>query len=105
MLAQLQNASTIANNLYNSISSAKKPAFFELVQHPTQATYTLMNMWISAGINNLRASQARLSTNNFADQVESLFIQDFSLENEYHTILNGNVISSDPSICVLMVRL
>ena len=46
-------------------------------------------MWISAGINNLRASQARLSTNNYADQVESLFEQDFALEQQYHSLLNG----------------
>ena len=54
-----------------------------------QATYTLANMWISAGINNLRASQARLSTNDYADQVEELFEQDHDLEVQYHTILNG----------------
>ena len=46
-------------------------------------------MWISAGLNNLRASQARLSTNNLADQVEDLFQQDYDLEVEYHSILDG----------------
>ncbi|KAJ3551132.1 hypothetical protein NM688_g4903 [Phlebia brevispora] len=89
VLQDLQNASTVATNLYNSVSSAMKPAFFQLVQHPVQASFTLANMWIAAGINNLRASQARLSTNDYADQVESLFTQDWNLETEYHTILNG----------------
>lgn len=46
-------------------------------------------MWVSAGINNLRSVQARLSANNYADDVESLFDMDFDLEHEYHTILNG----------------
>lgn len=83
------NLSALSTSLYNSISSDKKAAFFQLVQHPVQATVTLANMWIAAGVNNLRASQARLSTNNFADQVEALFDQDYSLETQYHQLLNG----------------
>lgn len=74
------------------MSSAIQPAFFQLVQHPVQASATLAHMWIAAGINNLRASQARLSTNNYADQVEQLFSQDFDLETQYHTILDGTLI-------------
>ncbi|KAH7905930.1 hypothetical protein BJ138DRAFT_1183402 [Hygrophoropsis aurantiaca] len=71
------NASTV---LYNSVSSAMKPAFFQLVQHPVEASHTVATMWIYAGINNLRASQAR---------VQSLFQKDYDLEVEYHTILDG----------------
>ena len=66
-----------------------QPAFFELVHHPVQATATLTSMWVAAGINNLRASQARLSANDYADQVESLFLHDATLEKDYHTILDG----------------
>ena len=40
-------------------------------------------------MNNLRVSQARLSANNLADQVESLFTQDYDLEVQYHTMLDG----------------
>lgn len=46
-------------------------------------------MWISSGINTLRASQARVSANQYADDVETLFEQDYSLEQEYHQLLNG----------------
>jgi hypothetical protein len=46
-------------------------------------------MLILAGQNNLRASQARLSTNSLADQVETLFEHDFDLETEYHSLLDG----------------
>lgn len=46
-------------------------------------------MYISAGINNLRASQARVSANDYISQVEDLFEQDWNLEVEYHTILDG----------------
>ena len=82
----LTNAST---KIYNSLSSDFQPAFFEMVQHPVLASSTLGKMWIAQGQNNLRASQARLSTNNLADEVEQLFEQDYDLEHEYHTILDG----------------
>lgn len=89
MLAELKSSSDSSTRLYNALSSDKKPAFFQLVHHPIQASYTLANMWISSGINNLRASQARISANNFADEVEDLFEQDFDLETQYHQLLNG----------------
>lgn len=40
-------------------------------------------------MNNLRASQARLSTNNYANLVEDLFEEDYKLETEYHSLLDG----------------
>ncbi|KAI0758921.1 hypothetical protein C8Q74DRAFT_1300799 [Fomes fomentarius] len=89
VLAMLQNINTSSTRIYNSLPSATKPAFFQLVHHPVQATVTLASMWIAAGINNLRASQARLSANDFMDQVFNLFDQDYALEVEYHSILNG----------------
>ncbi|KAH8117845.1 hypothetical protein DFH11DRAFT_1839415 [Phellopilus nigrolimitatus] len=82
----LLNAST---EIYNSLSSDFQPAFFETVQHPILASSTLTKMWVSQGINNLRVSQARLSANDFADQVEELFEQDYELETEYHQLLDG----------------
>lgn len=82
----LVNAST---KIYNSLSSEFQPSFFEMVHHPVLASSTLGKMWIFAGQNNLRASQARLSTNNLAGQVESLFEQDYALEQQYHQLLDG----------------
>ena len=40
-------------------------------------------------MNNLRASQARLSTNEYAKQVEDLFERDYEIEQEYHGLLDG----------------
>lgn len=73
-----------------------QPAFFQLVQHPVLASSNLAHMLISAGINNLRASQARLSANDYADTVEQLFETDYDLEVEYHTILDG----TPCSVCI-----
>ena len=81
------NASS--TKIYDSLSSDFKTPFFEMVQHPVLASSTLGKMWILQGMNNLRASQARLSTNDLADQVEALFEQDYDLELEYHQLLDG----------------
>ena len=51
-----------------------------------------MNMWISAGINNLRASQARISANDYMTQVEQLFDDDYALEVDYHSLLEGTLL-------------
>ena len=82
----LLNAST---RIYNSLSPEFQPAFFQTVQHPVLASSTLGKMWIAQGMNNLRASQGRLSTNNLANEVEDLFTQDYSIESQYHSILDG----------------
>ncbi|KAL0952642.1 hypothetical protein HGRIS_006887 [Hohenbuehelia grisea] len=87
--AEWNRLSQASTSLYNSLPSNVKPAFFQLIHHPVVASATVNNMLIAAGINNLRASQARISTNNFADQVVSLFSQDFDLETQYHTLLDG----------------
>ena len=71
------------------VSAEMKPAFFQLVQHPVQATLTLQEMQVAAGLNNLRASQAAVIANTYKSEVERLFRQDYSHEVDYHTILGG----------------
>ncbi|THH00581.1 hypothetical protein EW145_g7057 [Phellinidium pouzarii] len=82
----LLNAST---KIYCSLPSEFQSAFFETVQHPILASSTLGKMWIAQGMNNLRISQARLSANDLADQVEQLFERDYEIETEYHQLLGG----------------
>ncbi|KAL0562969.1 hypothetical protein V5O48_019109, partial [Marasmius crinis-equi] len=82
----LLNASTA---IYDKLSSDMQPAFFQLVHHPVLASNNLGKMYIYAGLNNLRASQARLSANAMGDQVEEFFEKDFDIEQQYHTILDG----------------
>lgn len=104
VLAAWKSMSDLSTSIYNSLSSDKKAAFFELVHHPVQASYTLTNMWISSGINALRASQARASANQYADAVETLFDQDYALEQQYHGLLNGTdslnfILIRGPIVC------
>ncbi len=89
VLASLKAAGDASTKLYNSLPSNAQPAFFELVQHPVQASLTLQNMYIAAAINNLRALQYSVAANMYKTQVENLFSQDYDLENKYHTILDG----------------
>ncbi|RDB17758.1 hypothetical protein Hypma_001072 [Hypsizygus marmoreus] len=84
--ATLQDAST---KIYNSLSNDLKPSFFQLVHHPVLASANLANILVSAGINNMRASQARISANDMADQAQKFFERDFDLETQYHELLNG----------------
>ncbi|KAG7441243.1 uncharacterized protein BT62DRAFT_1046282 [Guyanagaster necrorhizus] len=78
-----------ATGIYDQLPEETKPAFFQLVYHPVAASANLGKMLITAGMNNLRASQAFLSTNHFADQVQGFFDVDYDLEVEYHTLLDG----------------
>ncbi|KAL6302572.1 hypothetical protein BKA93DRAFT_389853 [Sparassis latifolia] len=89
VLAQWEAVNASATRIRDQLTSDMQAAYFELVYHPVQATYTLANMWISAGYNNLRASQVIVSANDYGVEVESLFEQDYELEVEYHTILDG----------------
>jgi hypothetical protein len=89
MIAGWDDLVSRSTKIYNKLPSGTKPAFFELVHHPVQASATLGKMWIASGTNALRASQARISANDQADTVEAMFEQDYQLEKEYHTLLGG----------------
>lgn len=75
--------------IYQSLSSTFKPSYYQLIHYPVLASSNIGKMLIYAGQNNLRASQARLSTNDLADRVGELFDNDFDLETDYHSLLNG----------------
>ncbi len=94
VLAMLQAASDSSTRVYNALPSETKAAFFQLVHHPIQATLNLQNMYYTAGLNNLRASQACLIANTYKTEVEKFFDQDYALEVEYHSILDGASSSS-----------
>ncbi|KAG8908462.1 hypothetical protein FRC00_011221, partial [Tulasnella sp. 408] len=78
-----------SNSIYSGLPSGTKPAYFELVHHAVSASYNLAQLYVTAGKNNLFASQARISTNDLADSAEKLFEADYDLEHQYNTMLNG----------------
>ncbi|OBZ74779.1 hypothetical protein A0H81_05486 [Grifola frondosa] len=74
---ELLNSTTYSLTNYREAENAlagweSLPAFFQLVHHPVQASYTLANI-----------------ANDYATQVMNLFQQDYDLEVDYHTLLNG----------------
>ncbi|KAF9450530.1 glycoside hydrolase family 115 protein [Macrolepiota fuliginosa MF-IS2] len=84
----LEKAST---SIYSILPASTQPAFFQLVHHPVSASANLARLLVTVGRNNLRSSQAFLSTNDLADQAEELFEHDWDFENQYHTMLDGNM--------------
>ncbi|KAF8154169.1 hypothetical protein B0H34DRAFT_720746 [Crassisporium funariophilum] len=89
VLAAWETLEAASTSIYNSMSSAMKPAFFQLVHHPVIASNNVAKLLVNAGLNNMRASQARLSTNQLADTVEQLFEKDYDIEQQYDTLLDG----------------
>ncbi|KAF8656146.1 hypothetical protein AX16_002748 [Volvariella volvacea WC 439] len=82
----LEGAST---RIYNALSDSMKPAYYQLVHHAVIASANLGRIYIYASQNNMRASQARLSTNALADKVQELFDLDYDMETAYHSLLDG----------------
>lgn len=89
ILEQWKNLTSRAQNVYDSLSAAAQPAFFELVLHPCSAAYTLYNIHISTAKNNLYAEQRRTSANSWAMQTLNLFNQDHQITQQYHALLGG----------------
>lgn len=86
---QWKNLVSEANEIYNGLSSERQPAFFELVLHPCMAGQIVTEIHITAGKNNLYASQKRTSANALADDALNLFKDDHELTQAYHTLLDG----------------
>lgn len=89
VVAQWQALAKLSQQLHDSLPNATQPAFFQTVNHPVQASANAAQMYFAAGLSNLRASQARLSANVYADQTVELFEHDFDFETEYHSMLSG----------------
>lgn len=89
VLEEWSQLSTTAQNLHSSLSLDKQPSFFELVLHPIMAGSLMHQIHISVGQNNLYATQGRTSTNTLAAKILQLFDDDYSLTQQYHSLLNG----------------
>jgi hypothetical protein len=87
--SQWQTLANLSQQIHDTLPSAAQPAFFQLVNHPVQASANAAQMYFAAGLSNLRASQARLSANLYAEQTIEMFDHDFDFEAEYHSLLGG----------------
>ena len=89
MLTEWQSIYDLSLSLSKKLDSKVFPSYFELIHHPVEAGFTVQDLYISAGRNQLYASQARASTNTLADHVEERFEHDWDLQDQYNKILNG----------------
>ncbi|KAF4969145.1 hypothetical protein FSARC_3582 [Fusarium sarcochroum] len=78
-----------AEKAHSRVSQEQKVASFELILHPTKASYIYNALRINQARNKLFARQRRNSANKVAQDVLDLFDADFDLSEEYHSLLNG----------------
>ncbi|PCD26224.1 hypothetical protein AU210_012656 [Fusarium oxysporum f. sp. radicis-cucumerinum] len=78
-----------AENLQARVSKEQKAASFQLVLHPTKASYIYNKVRWSQALNKLYARQRRNSANTYAQIALDAFDQDFTLSEEYHSLLEG----------------
>ena len=90
VFADFQAATAKAEELYKKLPEDQRDAFFELVLFPTKASAIVTELYITAGKNQLYASQGRASANDLAAQARALFQADADLSASYnHTLAHG----------------
>ena len=89
ILNEWKNLMNAAQSIYDRLDSAAQPSFFEMVLHPAIAGYTLHQIHINAGLNNMYAYEFRTSTNAIAQDVLDYFNQDHAITQRYHSLLGG----------------
>jgi hypothetical protein len=78
-----------AEEIYRLLPEDARDAFYELVLYPTKACAVVNDLYITAGRNQLYASQGRASANALAARARSLFQEDANLSAYYNRTLAG----------------
>ncbi|KAF5974438.1 hypothetical protein FBULB1_7788 [Fusarium bulbicola] len=78
-----------AERVHACVSEKEKAASFQLLLHPTKASYIYNKVRWSQALNKLYARQRRNSANTYAQIALDAFDQDFTLSEEYHSLLDG----------------
>ena len=89
ILAEWKELSDAAQAIYDKLDADAQVGFFELVLHPVLAGYTVQQIHIYAGKNNVYSNQWRNSANDMAAQALKFFSQDASIKNRYDSLLGG----------------
>jgi hypothetical protein len=90
VFADFQSVAEKAEEIYRKLPESQRDAFFELVLYPAKASAIVTELYITAGRNQLYASQGRASTNDLAAQARALFQADADLSAYYnHTMAHG----------------
>lgn len=89
MQAEWDTLVDMSNQVMSSLPDEYHPAYFELIHQPVIAGWTSQTLYITAGLNQLYASQARSRTNTMADSAVELFEHDADIRDQYHALLDG----------------
>jgi hypothetical protein len=79
-----------ARQLYETIPSEGRDAFYQLVLHPIEACANLNELYVTVGKNHLYAKQGRAATNDLAAKARALFRRDAEITHYYNRVMaNG----------------
>jgi len=78
-----------AEAVEKALPSESRPAFFELVRHPIEASAILNQLYVSVAKNRLYFEQGRASTNTWAQRAQTFFQDDAALSRTYNAELLG----------------
>ncbi|MGO9865292.1 MAG: glycosyl hydrolase 115 family protein [Terriglobales bacterium] len=90
IVAEWESVVAKAERIDRSLPENQRDAFFELVLYPAKASAQVAELYVTAGKNQLYASQGRASTNDVAAKARALFQADAALSDSYnHTLAHG----------------
>jgi len=89
VLAEFEEISIRAEEIYELLPEHKKDAFYQLVLYPTRASKNVVKLNIYAGLSQLYADQGRISANLYADLAERVFNDEANDTRYYNNTLAG----------------
>jgi len=78
-----------AEKIYAGLPQDARDAFYQLVLHPAKASAIVTELYVTAGRNQLYATQGRAATNELAERARTLFKRDAELSDYYNHKLAG----------------
>lgn len=89
VVAQYQEIAARAEKISAALPLAQRDAFFQLVLYPVKAGAVVNDLYVTAALNRLYATQGRAATNLLAARARALFSQDAELTRQYHEDISG----------------
>ncbi|GAB3687786.1 hypothetical protein GCM10027592_01790 [Spirosoma flavus] len=78
-----------AEEINNILPAMYKDAYFQLVLHPIKACANLNAMYYNVALNKQAYANKWKETNQYADKVKELYVNDSLITQEYHQLNNG----------------
>jgi len=89
IMARWQDLAKRAQALYDQLSEAQQPSFFETVLHPVLAGGNMVDIQVSSARNQIYAHQGRNSANTWLQRVLQKMQVDHELTDRFHKLLGG----------------